>query len=269
MVLCVSLPYRPHSEYPSPYGWSTTPVKRRPSAAWFAVGAVLMVVAGIVFGVAIVRFVRDIADADAVFSASGVHEVTLPANAERALFVPDGRPIPRCQVSSAGGQLVQFRRPAEDFSYGDWVAVRVFDTGDGHLTFSCPLGGRGEIRIAEIPSEGDFARLGFLGVMFPLALGGAGFVVLLVTTILWFSRRPTSQIAGMPPGWPPGPQPGWQQGPPPGGPPAGPSSGIPPAHGSAPGPVQGPGQREVPPAPSPDQPGGRQPPGTPGWPPSP
>jgi hypothetical protein len=238
------MPYRPHSEYPSPYPAMVPPAKKRPSLAWFAVGTVLVVIAAVLFGLAVARFVRDIAHADAVFHASGTHQVTLPANAERGLFVREGRPLPRCQVSDGSGSPLQFRRPGEQFTYGDWIAVREFTTGDGNLTFTCPGGGRGQIRIAEVPSGSDFARLGLLGVLLPLGLGGAGFVVLLVTAILWFSRRPSA-----PPGAPPGP------GPPPGSP-YGPPSGWSP---------QGP---QPPPAMPPDQgPGQQQPPGTPEWPP--
>ena len=232
------MPYRPHPEYPSTYPAAVPPRKKRPSPAWFAVGTVLVVIAAVLFGLAVARFVRDIAHSDAVFQASGTHLVALPANSERGLFMRADRPLPRCQVSDGSGSPLQFRRPAEQFTYGDWIAVREFTTGDGNVTFTCPAGGRGEIRIAQVPSGGDFARLGLLGLLLPLGLGGAGFVVLLVTAILWFSRRPSA---------PPGAPQGWQPGPPPGSPPGSPYG---PPSGWSP---QGPGQR--------------QPPGTPGWPP--
>jgi len=247
------MPYRPHSEYPSPYPATAPLAKKPPSPAWFAVGTVLVVIATVLFGLAVARFLRDIAHSDAVFQASGTHLVTLPANDERGLFVREGRPLPRCQVSDGSGSPLQFHRPSERFTYGDWIAVREFTTGDGNVTFTCPPSGLGQIRIAEIPSGGDFARLGLLGVLLPLGLGGVGFVVLLVTAILWFSRRPSAP-PGTPPGAPPGWQPGWQTGPPPGSP-YGPASGWPP---------QGPQT----PATPPDQGSGQQmPPGTPGWPP--
>ena len=225
------MPYRPHSEYRSPYPAPPPPVKRRPSAAWFAVGGVLVVAAVVIFGIAIYHFVRTIADSDAVFRATGSHAVTLPAGTERGLFVTDGRPIPRCQVADGSGSPLHFRRPAERFTYGEWVAVRVFDTGDGRLVFSCAPGVGGKIRIAMVPSQGDFARLGFLGVLLPLGLGGVGFVVLLVTTVLWFSRRPQQPgpAYGAAPGTPYGAAPGYPPtypptnpgGPPPGPPPPG------------------------------------------------
>jgi hypothetical protein len=223
------MPYRPHSVYTSPYAPPPSPVKRRPGAAWFAVGGALLLVAVVLFGVAMFRFVRTISHTDAVFPAVGTHTVTVPAGTERGLFVHQGAPLPRCQVSDGTGSPLQFRRPVERFTYQRWVAVRVFDTGNGTLVFSCGHSG-GVIRIATIPGNGDFARLGIIGVLLPLALGGLGFVVLLVTTILWISRRPSAPQPGAPPGWQPGPPPpGWQAGPP-----AGWQSGPPP--GEQPGP---------------------------------
>jgi hypothetical protein len=251
------MPYRPHSEYPSPYSWPPPPVKKRPSAAWFAVGGVLVLVAGIVFGIAIFRFVRQVSHADAVFPASGVHQVTLPAGTERAVFVPRGQRVSPCLVTTAtGGAPVQLRRPTNDFGWQDWQATRVFDTGDGNVTFTCPAHGHGEIRIGKVPSEGDLAALGFIGVLLPLALGGIGALILILTTVIWIKRRPTAPPPGAPPGWqaagwPPGsqalgwqsgsqPPPGWQPGsqppgwqqpgsPPPGSQPPGGPSGWPPA----------------------------------------
>src|SRR5262245_61278108 len=79
ILLPVSMPYQPHSEYQSPYAAPPPPVKRRPSAAWFAVGGVLLLVAIVAFGISIYHFVRTIANDDAVFSATGTHAVTLPA----------------------------------------------------------------------------------------------------------------------------------------------------------------------------------------------
>lgn len=220
MVLCVSMPYRPHSSYVPPYAAPpATTAKKRPSAAWFAVGGALMLVATVLFGVTVFHFVRTISHTDAEFPAVGRQVVTVPAHTERGLFVREGQAVPRCQGSDGSGSPLLFRRPAGTFTYGQWVAVRVFDTGDGTLVFSCPLSSGSRLRVAPMPSSGDFARLGLIGILLPLAMGGLGFVVVVVTAILWFTRRPAVSPPGPPPAWAPGP-PGWQQpGPPPGGPP--------------------------------------------------
>jgi len=258
ILLPVSLPYQPHSEYRPPYAPPMRDAKSRPSAAWFVVGGVLMVVAGVVFGIAIVHFARTITHTDAEFPAVGSHAVTLPADTERGLYVLDGRPIPRCQVTDSSGAPLNFRRPDEQFTYNEWVAVRVFDTGDGNVVFSCGRGTGGRIRIAEVPSGDDFARLGFLGVLLPLGLGGVGFLVVLVTGILWFTRRPRPPVPmyGAPPGpaygAAPGYPPGYPTAYPPTDPPAAPPTGPPEAPPTAPGPPA-PGAPSGPPAPPPEE----------------
>jgi hypothetical protein len=210
MLSSVSMPYRPHSEYRPPNAPPVTVSKPRPSAAWFAVGGAMMVVATIVFVIAVVGLVRSIAHTDAEFASTGTHQVTLPASTQRAVFVVRGQPTAACTAVDGSGASVDFRRPSEEFTYNDWVAVRVFDTGDGQLTFTCGPGRVGEIRIARDLGGGDIARLGFFGILFPFALGGAGFVVVVITTILWFTRRPV-----LPPGPPAGWSPGTPTGPPP------------------------------------------------------
>jgi hypothetical protein len=249
------MPYRPHSEYRSPYDLPQRDRKRRPSVAWFVVGGVLMVAAAVVFGVGVVGFARTITHTDAVFRAAGSHAVSLPPGTERAMFVPEGRPIPLCQVTDGTGTPLHFRRPDQRFTYNTWVAVRAFDTGDGNIVFTCPPGVGGRIRIAEMPTGGDVARFGVVGVLLPLALGGVGFVMVLVTGILFYTRRPQQPaygaayggVYGAPGGPPYGAAPGYPLAPPTGGepgpgpgtqpdasseaPPPDPSDGSPPAPG--------------------------------------
>ena len=212
------MPYRPHSEYRSPFDLPQRGQKKRPSVAWFVVGGVLMAAAVAVFAIGVAGFARTVTHTDAVFRAAGTHAITLPAGTERGLFVPEGRPIPACQVTDGSGAALHFRAPEERFTYGTWIAVRIFETGDGRLVFSCPLGAGGRIRVAEVPSGEDFARFGFLGVLIPLGLGGLGFVVVLVTGILFYTRRP--QPVGVGYGAPGGPPYGAAPGYPPGYPPA-------------------------------------------------
>jgi len=189
-----------------------------------------MVAAVVVFGIGVAGIARTITHTDAVFHASGRHAVALPAGTERGLFVPEGRPIPACQVTDGSGTALGFRRPGEQFTYDGWVAVRVFDTGDGNIVFACPPGTGGRIRIGAVPSGSDVARFGFVGLLLPLGLGGVGFVVVLVTGILWYARRP-QQPAGMygaPAGPPYAGAPGYPPGYPPVYPPGTPPPGYPP-----------------------------------------
>src|SRR4051812_1974535 len=253
------MPYRPHSEYPSPYQPQAV-VKKRPSWVWFLVGGLLMVAAAVIAGVTFIRLGLDISRTDAVFPASGVHAVNLPADSQRGLYIEEGHTLPRCNVSDSSGNPLQFRRPDSRFTYNQWVAVRVFDTGSGSLQFDCGQGQSGQLRIAQVLTDGDLARAGVIGFFVPLVIGGIGFVIVLVTAILFFTRRRQNGPPGPPPGWQPAPAQAW--------PPSG-YQAQPQQPGQAWPPAQQPPQQAPPPQ-QPGQPGqpGRpdQPGGMPGWP---
>jgi len=201
IVLPVSTPYRPHSAYPGTPSSQPTGPKPRPSAAWFAVGGALLLVAAIFFGVSVGRLVHRLGHADAEFSGPGVHRVTLTPQVERAVFV-QGRY--RCQAVDGTGATVRFVRPDGSATYGSWHWLATFQTGDGNLTFRCH-GAHGSTRITALPSIGMIFSTLLLGILIPLLLGGLGFVVLLVTAILWITRRPTVPPPTVPPPatWPP------------------------------------------------------------------
>jgi hypothetical protein len=224
----VTTPYAGPSPYPA---LPPIPVKKRPGWWWFVVGGVLMLAAAVVFGIALARFLQTIAHTDARFPAAGVHRVELPAHVRRGVYGIEVEPRPRCSATDGSGAPIRFQAPDDRFTYDQWVALVTFDTGDGHLTFTCSdRGGVTDLRVAQVPSGDDFARLGLVGVGVPLLLGGAGFLVVLVTGILWFTRRTQRPVPtyGMlpggpyqpPGGYPPGPPPGggYQQAPPPQGP---------------------------------------------------
>lgn len=188
------MPYPAESPYPSPYG-TPRATKKRPGWIWFVVGGVLVAVAVVVAGVTLGRFGIDVARSDAVFDASGSHDVTVPAHTRRGVFLVESDPVPRCSITHADGSTVPLERPDSRFTYERWVAEAVFDTGDGTLHFECAGGVGARIRIAQVPDDSDFARVGIVGVLVPLAIGGAGLLVLLVTTILWITRRPQPPLA--------------------------------------------------------------------------
>jgi len=190
-------------------------VKKRPRVWWFAVGGVLLVAAVVVFAISIAQFIHSVSHTDARFPGQGEHAVSLPAHVQRGLYVAEDLPPAQCTAKDASGAPVSFQSPDGTFTYDGWVAKATFDTGDGHLTFTCDGPAGTEVRVAAVPSNHDFIRLGLLGIGLPLLLGGVGFVILLVTTILWFTRRPAPRS-----GAPPGRSPGTPAGPPPGSPPS-------------------------------------------------
>jgi hypothetical protein len=189
--------------------------RRRPRAWWFVLGGGLMLAALIVFAVTVASFVHELAHTDARFAAEGTHQVVLPAHDERGLFVDDLGPLGNpCTARDDRGGRVAMRLTDDGDDVNGWVLVARFDTGDGHLTFSCDGGGDGgggggrDVRIAAAPDGSDLARLGLLGAVVPGLLGFAGFVVVLVTGILWVSRRrpppPPPYVPPGPPYTPPG-----------------------------------------------------------------
>jgi hypothetical protein len=203
------MPYQPHSAYPSAY--PPQPVqKKRPSWVWFLVGGVIMAVGAVVAVVTLARFGIDLDRDDAVFEAKGSHVVEVPAHTRRGIFLVPTDPIPHCAVTHTDGTSIDLEPPASRFEYDEWEAEVVFDTGDGMLRFRCRGGADSLIRIAVVPERGDYVRVGILGVAVPLGLGGIGFLVVLVTGILWFARRPRPAYPAQPPGWqPPPPPPTW------------------------------------------------------------
>jgi hypothetical protein len=183
------------TSYPgsSPYAVQPPlPVKRRPRAWWFALGIVLMLASAVVFGLSVARFVHSVAHTDAEFQSIGRHHVSVPAHVRRGLFRSETDPRPLCRAEDGTGARIRFEHVQDHFTLNGWIAVDTFDTGDGQLTFTCGQGPTlvSDVRIGEVPTGGDFARLGLVGIVLPLVLGLVGFLVLLITTILWFTRKP-------------------------------------------------------------------------------
>lgn len=200
--------HQPPSAYPSAY--PPQPVaKRRPSWVWFLVGGVLMMAGAVLAVVVLATFGIDVDRDDALFTASGTHDVIVPAHVRRGIFVVESDPNPQCNVTHTDGTRIDLEPPSSDYTYDEWMVVLEFDTGDGRLRFQCHDGADARIRIAMVPDRHDFVRVGILGAAVPAALGGIGFLVVLVTGILWYTRRPSPAYPPPPPGWHPPPPPNW------------------------------------------------------------
>ena len=89
---------------------------------------------------------------------------------------------------------MEFRPVTGEFTFNEWTAVSRFDTGDGDVTFTCAgLNAGAEVRIAQLPSTGGFVTGIVIGVVAPLALGGMGMLVLVVTAVLYATGAPRKE----------------------------------------------------------------------------
>jgi len=187
------------SEPPQPYApYAASGPKLRPSALWFGLGAVMMLL-GIVFGMLVISTAVGAATAeDGVISANGqAAAIASPANRSRMLFVQSGHTPPDCDLVDGHG-LALLKRTIVDtiiLTTGgqEWRAFTQIDSsGDGAITITCrPV--TNDVAQVRVGQPVDPASLGgavLAGTGTILVLGGAGFVVLLVTTILWFIRKP-------------------------------------------------------------------------------
>lgn len=186
-------PYPPPGHVAAPL-----PEKKRPRVLWFVVGALLMVL-GIAVGVTVIVLgVKKVTVTDAIFSADGsAHAVNAPSGERRMVFTPAGTAVPSCTfVDSSGTTLLTraiFGQATVTTGGTEWRAFASIDSsGDGKVSATCahPGGAQSQVRMgAPVTVEGlGGAIIG--GVAALLGLGGLGFLVLLVTTILWISRKP-------------------------------------------------------------------------------
>lgn len=171
------------------YPGRPTPARYRPKPRWWVVGGALLVLAPLVFVASLFTVLAPLFREDAVLPADGqAHQVSVVAGEERALFTPQGSSA-TCAVTDGSGADLALRRVAGEFTVNEWRAVARFDTGDGDLTVTCDGGGTtGEVRIGQLPAGSTFVVGLLVGILVPIALGGAGLVVLIVTAVLYASR---------------------------------------------------------------------------------
>jgi len=201
----VSTPYAGSSPYPYPSAVPPAPpARKRPSAWWFGVGSILLVIAAGALGVAGGIVVHFFVSADTSFPMQGVHRVHLPAHTERMVFSDGETEQAMCTAQEVHGRQIVFRPfgnespPERDVS--DFAR---FDTGTGDLVFRCAGSPTDTLWITAVPDVSSIVWLALLGVVVPFLVGGIGVVVLLVTTVLWFTRRPAAPAYPVPPPGPP------------------------------------------------------------------
>lgn len=124
----------------------------------------------------------------------GPVQVSLPAGQERAVFTTTDSGV-HCSATDGSGERVAFRSVTGEFTFNEWTALARFDTGDGDLTFTCAdeIGTGGDVRIAQLPSGGSLVTAVVIGIIGPLLLGTLGFIVLVVTAVLYATRAPRAR----------------------------------------------------------------------------
>ena len=180
-------PYQSPYQSP-PYG--AEPVKYRPRARWFVIGAGLVLAAIVLFVGALFAILAPLFHEDAVFPASEPHTINVPAHTERALY-SDGASGLTCSAVDGTGAALRLRLVTGDFTFNEWTAVFRFDTGDGEVTLDCaPTGDSSRVRVGELPSTGTFVVGLVVGILGPLALGLVGGLILVITFVRYLTRQP-------------------------------------------------------------------------------
>lgn len=169
--------------------------KPRPSAWWFVLGAGLMA-AGMAALVLLFALVfREMFTTDASLRADGdAHEVTVETDGDRMLWADTEDDDPQCTVTdTASGEEIPLSSPDGDFQRNRQTGFATFDPGSGSLSITCDGNGE-EVEIGPAPSIGGLVGGILAAILIPMLLGGSGFVIVLVTGILW-ATRPARQKA--------------------------------------------------------------------------
>lgn len=184
-----------HAPFPPP------PARqRRPSGWWFVAGGALVVSAIVAFAALFAWTLMGFLETDATLEADGQpHLVSVPTDQDRMLWADQTVSRPECQiVDTRTDELLELRPVSGTFtrsngSSGDWTGVSRFDPGSGRLEVTCQGVHAGAVvEIGPTPALGSFV-VGLLAtILVPLALGGSGVVVLIVTGVLFATGRSRS-----------------------------------------------------------------------------
>lgn len=177
--------------YPQP----TPPApKKRPSVVWFVVGGLLLVLAVATFAGGLFLTITSATHTDATFdTADGPASVQVDSGTDRMLFVPSGSGSPDCTVEDGSGtRSLGSPSGTTTVTTGghEWIGFATFDSGDGDLTITCDSAAPVDVRVGP-PLGAGFVVGILLSILLPLVLGLAGFAVLVVTTVLFVTRRPS------------------------------------------------------------------------------
>jgi len=181
---------------PAPYGAPPPPRKRRRPSPWWFVLALLLMVGGVAVGVTIlVLTIKGFTETDATVEADGqAHRISVGTDGERMTWIRDLVPSDCSIIDTETGEEVGYTGSPdatfEKTSDGhEWLGDRTFDPGSGELEVTCAESG-GPIQIGPAPGFGEFLGGIALAIILPFLVGGLGFVLLVVITILYATGRP-------------------------------------------------------------------------------
>ena len=179
-------PPNPYQPPPPP-----PPKKPRPRGWWFVLGAGLMVVAVAVAVLLFALVFKALFTTDASLRADGqAHEVTVPADGDRMLWADTLDGEPDCRVTDTEtGEEIPLSSPSGEFQRNEQTGFARFDPGSGRLSVTCAGNGE-QVEIGPSPSIGGLVGGVLAAILIPMLLGTAGFIVVLVTGILWATRPP-------------------------------------------------------------------------------
>jgi hypothetical protein len=174
--------------------YAAPPRRRRPSGWWFVVGGASLVAAVAVGIVLVVWTLSGVFDIEDTVAADGLpHRISLSGTEERMLW---GRPQAStdCAVVDTATGTDVARSPVagsldKHDGSGSWTGVSNFRPGSGDLEITCQAAG-GPVQVGPATTVGSFVGKVLATVLAPLALGGFGFVTLLVTGILFATGEP-------------------------------------------------------------------------------
>lgn len=170
------------------------PRRRRPSRWWLVSGLLMLVVgAGLSLG-ALVLTIKGFTDVEATVRADGTTEtLSLDADTSYLIWVhpdePDACTVVQAdgrQIGTSGLGATSYTR---DIGSEAWEGDRTFESGSGDIEVTCAADG-GPIQIGPEPHVHTVVGGILLGLLLPILVGAAGFVVLVVVGILYAIGEP-------------------------------------------------------------------------------
>ncbi len=186
---------------PNPYG--APPARRqRPRGAWFAVAAVMVVLAAALVIGCIVLSINGFTQVEATVRGDGdpvtvAVDTDTDTDTDYLVWRHAGDDVSCTIVDADGTALDTADLGTTSYARGSWEGLSTFDPTGASVEITC-ADGTGDIQVGEKPHVETLVGGVLLGLVAPILLGAAGLVLLLVLAILWATgerRAPTARPA--------------------------------------------------------------------------